>query len=75
MFGCGFLLRGRLGLRLQLLLICLGILLGLGGTAFTWEMFVAGAFLNAIPGILLQLVLIPTVMMGLQRAGVLHETV
>ena len=31
MFGCGFLLRGRLGLRLQLLLIYLGVLLGLGG--------------------------------------------
>lgn len=28
------------------------------GTMFTWEMFLAGAFLNAIPGIILQLVLL-----------------
>lgn len=47
------------------------VLLGVTGSAFTWQMFVAGAFLNAIPGIILQLVLIPTVMMALNRANVL----
>lgn len=46
------------------------VLLGVTGSAFTWQMFVAGAFLNAIPGIILQLVLIPTVMMALNRANV-----
>lgn len=44
------------------------ILLGLSGSAFTYEAFIAGAFLNAIPGIILQLVLIPIVMVALDRA-------
>ena len=47
------------------------VLLGVTGSVFTWQMFMAGAFLNAIPGIILQLVLIPTVMMALDRANVL----
>ncbi len=45
------------------------ILLGIGGNAFTWQMFVAGAVLNAVPGIILQLVLIPAVMVSLHRTG------
>ncbi len=35
------------------------IVLGLGGTSFTPEMFVAGGFLNAIPGMILQLAVVP----------------
>ena len=35
------------------------VLLGISGSAFSWSAFVAGAFLNAIPGIILQLILIP----------------
>ena len=35
------------------------IFLGIQGTAFTASAFLAGAFTNAIPGILLQLILIP----------------
>ena len=31
-------------------------------------MFISGAFLNAIPGIILQLVLIPAIMVALDRA-------
>lgn len=44
------------------------VLLGLSGGAFTWQMFISGAFLNAIPGIILQLVLIPAIMVALDRA-------
>lgn len=44
-------------------------LLGLGTNGFTWQMFAAGAFLNAIPGIILQLVLIPAIMVALNRTG------
>lgn len=43
--------------------------LGVSGSGFTLEMFVAGAFLNAIPGIVLQLVLIPALMVALHRTG------
>lgn len=45
------------------------ILLGITGGSFTWQMFMAGAFFNAIPGIILQLILIPTVMLALNRTG------
>ncbi len=44
------------------------ILLGIGGSAFAFSAFLGGAFLNAIPGILLQLVLIPSMMEVLHRA-------
>ena len=43
------------------------VLLGFGGKAFPFSMFLAGAVLNAIPGIILQLVLIPTLMVVLDR--------
>lgn len=53
------------------------LLLGIGTEGFTWQMFMAGAFLNAIPGIILQLVLIPSVMVALNRTGLVrfHKTV
>ncbi len=50
------------------------LLLGVGGNAFTWQMFLAGAFFNAVPGILLQLVLIPAVMVALNRTGLVQFT-
>ncbi len=48
------------------------ILLGVSGSAFTWQMFLSGAFLNAIPGIVLQLVLIPGIMVVLNRTGLVR---
>ena len=46
------------------------ILYGVSGNAFTWQIFIAGAFLNAIPGIILQLILIPVLMFALEKAEV-----
>ncbi len=43
------------------------VLMGINGGVFTFEMFAAGAFLNAIPGIIAQLVLIPAVMVALGK--------
>lgn len=43
------------------------VLMGLGGSVFTWELFLGGAVLNALPGIALQLILIPAVMVLLDR--------
>lgn len=43
------------------------VLMGLGGGRFTLEAFLAASLLNAIPGIVLQLVLIPAVMVLLDR--------
>ena len=39
------------------------------GTAFTWKLFLAGAFVNALPGIILHLVLIPPIVLALNKAG------
>lgn len=45
------------------------LLLGIGDEGFTWQMFMAGAFANAIPGIVLQLILIPAIMVALNKTG------
>ena len=43
------------------------LLLGLGENGFGWAAFISGAFLNAIPGIILQLVFIPAIMLTLDK--------
>ena len=48
------------------------VILGIRGNIFTWKMFIAGAFLNAIPGIILQLVLIPSIMVILDRTKMIQ---
>lgn len=50
------------------------LLLGIGEGGFTWQMFMAGAFLNAIPGIVLQFIFIPAVMVALNRTGLVRFT-
>lgn len=47
-------------------------LYGLAGKGFSAQMFIGGAFLNAIPGIVLQLVLIPVVIEALRRANIVQ---
>lgn len=41
---------------------------GLGGSAFTWEIFASGAVLKALPGIAVQIVLIPVIIIALRKA-------
>lgn len=48
------------------------LLSGVSGQAFTWQMFLSGALLTAIPGILLQLIFIPAVMVALDRTGMVR---
>jgi len=38
------------------------------GSAFTWAAFLSGAFTSAIPGIILHIVLIPLLVIALERA-------
>ncbi len=45
------------------------ILAGLSGSSFTWAMFLAGAITNAIPGIILHLILIPILVIAMEKAG------
>lgn len=43
------------------------VLFGLGKSDFNWQIFVSGAFLNAVPGIVLQIIFIPLIVMVLQK--------
>jgi len=44
------------------------VLMGLKGSSFTWATFIASAFTQAIPGIILHIVLIPLIVLALQKA-------
>ncbi len=48
-------------------------LYSIADSKFSFEVFAAGALLNAIPGIILQLVMVPLIVMALRRAGVIKE--
>ena len=41
---------------------------GVGASPFTWAAFLSGAFTTAIPGIIVHIVLIPILVMALERA-------
>lgn len=43
-----------------------------GGAEFSWSIFVAGAFLNAVPGIVLQLVAVPALVIALDKSRLLQ---
>lgn len=45
------------------------IIAGLSGSAFSWAMFAAGAFTGAVPGIICHIVLIPVIILALEKAG------
>ena len=45
------------------------IIAGLTGSEFTMALFIAGAVTNAVPGIVLHIVLIPILVMAMNRAG------
>lgn len=49
------------------------LLYGLNGTSFTWEIFAAGAFFNAIPGIIFQIIIIPIIVITLKRAKAMED--
>lgn len=50
------------------------LIYGFGETTFTFEAFIGGAVVNALPGIILQIVLIPLVVIALDRAKLLNES-
>ncbi len=45
------------------------VITGISGGSFTWGMFLAGAFTSALPGILLQLILIPVIVSAMRKAN------
>ena len=44
------------------------IIAGVVNTPFTWQMFIGGAVLEAIPGIILHIILIPVIVLALKKA-------
>ena len=46
------------------------IVYALMGSGFTWKLFFMGGFVNAIPGIVIQLILVPVLVNRLYAAGV-----
>ena len=47
------------------------IFMGINGGAFTFTAFIAGAFTNAIPGIIVQIILIPVLVMLLENPKII----
>ncbi len=43
------------------------LLAGLSGGAFTWAMFLSGALTTALPGIIVQLILVPVIVTAVQK--------
>lgn len=50
------------------------IFAGVAGSEFAFAAFIAGAFTSAIPGIVVQLILIPILVMALQRTNFMLNT-
>ena len=48
------------------------VLYGVMGNTFTFQAFLAGAFLNAVPAIILHIALIPVIVMALRKAKVMR---
>lgn len=42
---------------------------GVAGEPFTWAAFMAGAFINAVPGMIVHILLIPIIVLALKKAG------
>ena len=51
--------------------VAMFVCLGMNGGTFTFAAFIAGAFTNAIPGIVVQIVVIPILVMLLQKREVI----
>lgn len=48
--------------------LVMAALMGATGSAFTWSAFMAGAFFKAVPGIILHILLIPVIVLAVERA-------
>ncbi len=49
------------------------LLSGITKSPFTWQMFLAGGFVTAMPGILCHILLIPPIVMALKKAGLVND--
>lgn len=49
------------------------VLYGLGKSEFGWAAFISGAFINAVPGIILQIIIIPILVIVLEKYTYRHK--
>ena len=49
------------------------MILGISGTKFTLDAFLAGAFISAWPGIILHILLIPLIVIALKKAKLMKN--
>ena len=54
-------------------IVSYAVYVGIRGSAFTGADFIAGAFVNAVPGIILQIVIIPVIVMALKRSNMIYN--
>jgi hypothetical protein len=47
------------------------ILAGITGSAFTWPIFISAVVIDAIPGIIVQIILVPLIIMALEKASLI----
>ena len=52
-------------------IVTFALVVGFAGNAFTFQAFLAGAFINAVPGIIVQIVLIPLIILALRKANLM----
>ena len=43
------------------------VIYGVTNASFTWQIFIGGALLNAIPGIILQLIVVPVLVLAIEK--------
>ena len=48
------------------------VITGAAGGAFTWAAFASGAVLNAVPGSVVQIILIPVIVVALRKANIIE---
>lgn len=49
------------------------ILFKIDGNTFTWSVFMSGAFINAIPGIIVQIIFIPPIILAFKNGGLIEN--
>lgn len=49
------------------------LLYGLNDSPFSWRLFISGALLDAIPGIVIQIMLIPVLVIFFKQAGIIEQ--
>ncbi|MCL2013761.1 MAG: ECF transporter S component [Oscillospiraceae bacterium] len=65
---------GRIVLGAAIVVVdMIGVAHPFGGVPYTFAAFITGTFVTALPGLAIQLVLIPTIMLALQKAGLLSK--